>query len=315
MENMNVSNEDLCPADDMRSCTDIRAFAQEVCQAVSQKLGGGFQVKLQEVLKNNGVMLQGLALLKEGSNISPTIYLNSLMEAYENHMPMEDIVDRILDVYQRNMPSEDICIDCFRDFEYAKTRICARVINRSRNSALLERIPHRDFLDLCICYYFAYEDAKLGCGSILIYNNHMEMWKCTEEDLFETAYQNTRELFPVEIANMGELLPKIGFDGEGLPEIIPMYVISNQKRTYGAISILYPEVTAQLEELLDEDYYIIPSSVHEVIAIPVSFAAAPKNVIKMIESVNQTHVAKEEVLSDCLYVHEMGSEGVRVVVF
>ena len=56
-------------------CVDIRKFAELVSKVVSEELGDEVQVKLQEVIKNNGVVLQGLVILSGHSNLSPTIIL------------------------------------------------------------------------------------------------------------------------------------------------------------------------------------------------------------------------------------------------
>ena len=76
--------------------TDIRSFAEALSRLVSQKKGEAYQVKLQEVIKNNGILLQGLVILSEDMNVSPTIYLNSLWELYLEGVPLERIVEKIL---------------------------------------------------------------------------------------------------------------------------------------------------------------------------------------------------------------------------
>ncbi len=63
---------------------------------VSESLGERYQVRLQEVQKNNNVRLQGLVILETTQNISPTIYLDDFYEAYQHGFALERIVEKIL---------------------------------------------------------------------------------------------------------------------------------------------------------------------------------------------------------------------------
>ena len=63
---------------------DILEFAEQVTKRVREKLGDRYRVEVHEVRKNNNVKLTGMVILPECLNISPTIYLDSFHEAYEN---------------------------------------------------------------------------------------------------------------------------------------------------------------------------------------------------------------------------------------
>ena len=295
---------------------DIRSFAEMVSRAVSEELGSGCQVKLQEVIKNNGVILQGLVILAKGQNISPTIYLNSFLDAYEAGTPLVGIVTRILEIYQEDLPESDINMDFFREFEEVRPRICYKIINHGRNRGLLERIPHIDFLDLSICFFYAYQNETLGFGSILIYNSQMEMWNCSTETLLKLAQENTRRLFPWKAHDMGALLRqlaecetlgrgKLPEEGEEEPdEECPMRVLTNTRRLHGATCMIYPGLLGALAGEVDENLYILPSSIHEVILVPESAVDDPEVFKDMVREVNATQVEPEEILSDNLYFYK-----------
>lgn len=293
-------------------CMDIRSFAELVSRAVSETVGGQGQVKLQEVIKNNGVILQGLVILTEGKNVSPTIYLNSFLEAYEAGVPLSRIVDRILEIYEKDSPQQSIDMDFFREFEKVRDGICYRLVNRARNKALLDRIPHVDFLDLSICFYYAYRDCVLGAGSILIHNNHLEMWNCGTEMLMKLAQENTPRIFPWEIHGIGEMMEAALQDGASVPasggstgefQDIPIQVLCNAQRVHGAACLIYPEVLGTVADQAQENLYILPSSIHEVLIIAESQADDPAYLREMVRQVNSAHVEPEEILSDSLYFY------------
>lgn len=293
------------------ACTDIRSFAEIVSRAVSEELGEGCQVKLQEVMKNNGVILQGLVILAGTQNLSPTIYLNGFLEAYEAGVPLVRIVERILEIYERDMPGDSVNMDFFREFARVRERICYRVINRERNRVLLEHIPHLDFLDLSICFFYAYEGPVIGAGSILIYNSHMEMWNSSTVELLCLAQENTMRIFPWELQNLGKLLA--GYTRQAESEEIPMQVLSNRQRVHGAACMIYPGVLSMAAQRAKENLYILPSSIHEVLLLPESEAGDVQSIKNMIREVNRTQVEPEEILSDNLYIYRPSENRVEVV--
>lgn len=291
-------------------------FAAKVCAAVGKNLGEGVHTEVREVRKNNGILLHGLLILSEGRTVVPTIYLEYFLEAYESGTSFEEIVGRLLSIYQRDIPRNNVDMDFFRHFEAVKNRICYRLIGRQGNKALLEEIPHVNFLDMAICFYYAYHDEEIGNGNILIYNSHIEMWKTCTEELFKIAQRNTPKLFPWECNGIGEIMAEVvqqnGDNGACVPEDdmisacqeVPMKVLSNRQRVHGAACIFYPGVLEGIAAKEGVNLYIIPSSVHETIILPDNGEGSPEAFKKMIAEVNSTQVAPEEVLSDSLYYYD-----------
>lgn len=300
---------------------DMEVFAKKVCAAVERGLGEGFRTEVREVRKNNGIFLHGLLILSKGQTVAPTIYLEHFLEDYESGLPFEDVVDRLLAVYRRDAPPEKIEMDFFRTFENVRDRICYRLIGRKGNGELLKEIPYIEFLDLAICFYYAYHGEKLGDGTVLIYNSHMEMWETNAMELFGLAGRNTRRLFPWECRELEEILEEDLDSGDGAmtegpmdaPYGIPMKVLTNRKRTHGAACILYPGVLDKMARRIGSDFFILPSSLHEVILLPDKGNEDSEVLKGIIREVNSTQVAPEEVLSDTLYRYDRAEKRVLMV--
>lgn len=308
---------------------EIREFAEKVQKAVALVLGEDYKVKLQEVRKNNGVFLQGLIILKKKQNVSPTIYLQPFWEAYEEGVTLLEVVTRILQIYREDVPRDNIDMTFFKDFEKVKDRICYRLIHAERNKVLLEGIPYVPFLDLAICFYYAYEGEVLGSGSILIHNSHMSMWKTNIAELMCLAQRNTPRLFPWECGSMDltvrelkqelalneEICRGILEDRENIKykEELPLYIVTNKQKIHGAACILYPNLLAGIGEGMNANFYILPSSVHEVILLTDSGSESTSQLREMIAEVNRTQVEPEEVLSDSLYYFDRREKQVKIV--
>jgi len=304
---------------------ELKDFAVKVCHAVEGGLGKDYHVELQEVKKNNGVILHGLLIKNQVKNIVPTIYLETFWEAYESGIAFSEIVRRLIAIYRENVPDEGVDMGFFRSFDRVKDRICYRLVGRKENEELLEDIPYIEFLDLAICFYYAYQEENLGEGSILVHNFHMEMWKTCTAELLKLAQNNTPRLFPWECVSLEEILSEIAgedvcegrrgedsCDGGYLPEE-SIFVLSNTKKVQGAVCMIYPEVLEKIAGEYRRNIYILPSSVHEVLLLADTGSEREEALKRMIAEVNNTQVAPEEVLSDNLYCYDYTEKRVKII--
>lgn len=294
---------------------EINEFAQKVRRAVERELGEKYRIELKKVQKNNGVMLHGLLILSAERNVVPTIYLETFHAAYEDGVTFGDVLDRILAIYREETPAGNIDMDFFGSFDRVRDRICYRLIRKQHNEELLRDIPYVDFLDLAICFYYAYSGRTLGEGTILIHDSHMEQWNVKVKDLMRHAAENTPRLFPGILMPMREVLEEmLEFHEEcRTEEEIPLNVLTNSKRSHGASCILYPGLLERIAERNGKNFYIIPSSIHEVLILEETGAEEPAEMRDMIREVNREHVATEEVLSDNLYYYDLSSKSVKII--
>lgn len=300
---------------------EMLVFATKVQHAVREALGEEYRVELKEVRKNNGVILQGLVIRRGEDNIMPTIYLNSFLAAYEQGITFADIIRKIVSVYRDDAVGKEIDISFFCDFEKVKDRICFRLVNKEKNKELLEMAPFIPILDLAACFYYACEEGGVINGVIPVYHSHLEAWGVTDRELFECAVKNTPKLFPCEIMPMKSALremlqelEEMGEDiGQKLEQIIPMMILTNSRKTYGACCIMYPKVLERLAGSVGGDYYLIPSSVHEFILLPLSQGRSAEELKEMIAEVNSSEIPPEDVLSDSLYLYSCKERCVKIL--
>lgn len=290
----------------------MREFAEKVCTAVTEELGVGYKAEVGKVRKNNGVFLYGLQITDGKQDATPVIYLEPFWEGYKSGALFVDVIRGLVDVYRESMPKGDINMEFYRHYEMVKDRICYRLVGRKENEALLKDIPHTEFLDLAVCFYYALDFDKegLGEGSILVRNAHMEAWGVSMEELFRQAQSNTPRIFPWEYIPLEKIMAGImqeegeEFIPEDLSREVPMKVLSNSRRMYGAACMLYPGVLAGIAAKEKSNLYIIPSSLHELILLPDDGVVVAEELKKMIFEVNRTQVIPEDVLSDSLYYYD-----------
>lgn len=275
-------------------------FLEELKKRVEEKLGSDMHIKTQRVRKNNNVVYLGLILHKKGCNIAPTLYVNSLYEEYQRGAAPEDLAEYVAESYRQGAIKTDITMDYFMDFEKVKGRIAYRLINAGMNEELLKDIPHILYLDWAICFYYAFYHETIGHGMILIHNSHMDMWKTNHEELMKLAAENTQRIFPPLLMSMGELFEDI------CPKQVEskLYVLSNEQKCNGAVALLYPGMLQKAAELLGGDFFVLPSSIHEVLLLKRQEYDDTDILLDMIREANSNHVTKEELLSYHLYYYD-----------
>lgn len=315
-------------------------FLQDVKEIVSEKVneryGNGYVVTIQKVLKNNNQSKEAILISSSKADVTPTIYLMDYYCDYKNGKTIDVIANDIIGVYEKSRLDDDVNVELFKDFDSVKDRIVFKLINTNSNRRLLERVPHRTFMDLSVVCFCILDNKMLGKATALIHNSHVLLWGISEEELFELAFRNTPNIMKPVIKSMREVLSEIltynlmeevgivkderdmelseetvvyksKADNildriDGMQNEINMYVLTNSIKLYGASCIAYRECLKEFaNEHNTEEVYIIPSSVHEVILIPNIGYMNPKEINDMIEQINNTEVEATDVLSNHIY--------------
>lgn len=293
---------------------NYQEFVGSVTGFLRESLPYGTEFNLIPLEKNNGVILEGLTVRKEGERAAPAIYLDSYYQEYLAGHPLREIQETILSCCEDNSFSEHFDTDFFMDYRKVKPTVVYKLVNYEKNKKLLERIPHVPFLNLAVVFYCLLTDTPAGNATVLIHNSHMEYWKITCCELYQDAKENTPRLLPAEVKSMAQVLTELS-EGLNSPEEdeLPMYVLTNSKKALGAASILYEGILMHCAKWLNSSYYILPSSIHEVILIPEKAVPDERELSVMVREINRTQVLKTEVLSDQIYFYSFESGQISII--
>lgn len=289
----------------MRNNLNYEEFLDAIVEWVSGYYEGKAEVSLHSVFKNNSIKLDGITVMTEGCNISPTIYLNQFFDRYRDGQSFESICEDVICVYEQNRWESNLDTSFFRDFRRVSERIVFKLISYERNEEMLKDVPHKRILDLAIVYYYMLDAGQFENGTILIHESHMEYWDTSLEELDRIAKENASRILEASIRGITQILKPlmpVCFEEE---EDERMFVISNRNSLFGAACILYPDVLKEFAIAKETDLYLLPSSVHEMIMIPVSPEVDVDCLKDMVKEVNATEVCDEEILSDCVYYYSV----------
>lgn len=285
---------------------DYMQFVNEMETKVQEYAGQRTKVCVHMTVKNNGRERTGLMLVQEGINISPTIYLEEYYEQFQHGNSPEQIAGKILALYKEVRFQDSWEGRFVQSYQNVRDTVVCRLINREKNRKLLEDTPYLSFLDLAIVCYVLIDLNPQGTAVMLVKEEHLKLWNVTAEQLFESAQANSERLFPAEFAGMKDVIADmIQLDISELEKEDGMYVLSNRQRSYGAVCMTYDGVMERIATELRENFFVIPSSVHEVIVIPESMAPEKFEIEEIVAEINETQVEEEEVLSDRVYYYSI----------
>jgi hypothetical protein len=279
-------------------------FKEQILERVEVEIGGRAVIK--PVHKNNGLNMDGLIIMSEESNLSPTIYLNGYYERYREIMDEPDALDStwhsIKESYYQHLPVCSFDADSFLDYEKVRGNLKIKLVNYKKNEELLEDVVFVPFLDLAGVVIVNVTMGKGTEGTITVSKSHMVAWGKSEEDLLNDAMENMKDDFIIK--PMEEVLKYRIADTSGL-EKIPMYVLYNNKGLLGAGLMMVTNVLREAADMMKcDNIVIIPSSIHEVMLVCYEEEKTDlAELTEIIREVNESSLAEEEILSDHPYLY------------
>lgn len=284
---------------------NYQQFVVTMKEKVESLLDTSISVTIHTTLKNNGRERTGLTISTPQTKIAPTIYLEEFYQHYEADS-LDEISELIVSLYQKANIDHEWNLDNIKDFSVMKSKIVPRLIHAEKNKTYLQSVPHILYLDFAITFYILLESSDTDSATIPITNELMNIWQTNVHDLHSFAMHNTLFLLPASFLPMKEMVEKLIGPCHNQDFVFgeSLYVLTNQLGSFGAACILYPDILIQIAGQLGESYYILPSSIHEVIILPKSQAPTLRDLNDMVLEINETQVQFEEVLSDHAYYYD-----------
>ena len=279
---------------------------KKLFENVQQILGEGYTIRIESIPKNNGIVLTAFLIREEGNSIVPVVYIDSVLEQIDLGMigireAAEEVVKKFKEYYSEQYERHLSGLTNERILQNAEYR----VINYEANQEQLAGMPHKRFLDLAAVYQIVLDEGEYGKVCIVADWQLLHRFSVSAEELDGVAERNTKEKgFCVQ--PMAEVLDEAaGIERQEKNNHNPwmLWVLSRNDKLYGASVLLYDSYFESLAQELDSDLYILPSSIHEVIALPViqESEGSVERLRQMVREINVLEVPKEEVLGENIY--------------
>ena len=261
-----------------------------------------YDVEVTKVNKINET-LDALCLIDRSKkvNTSPVVYIDNMYSYYKSCTNIDMTLQKTADIIMEgfNMVTDKYVYD-----KNIKDNIVLVLINAQANKELLKTIPHIRFLDLAFVFRWIITKNEYGFSGSIVNNSLLKTIDLDTDELFELAKTNTRKLLPLKVVTLKNALkamnaPKYLLDNT--PEY-PVFVLSNIYCVEGAAYIAFDDILSEIRNKLNENFYILPSSINEALIIPESFVT-PQFAKEMVRDVNSTVVTQTDKLSDNIYFY------------
>lgn len=291
---------------------NYKQFIEKTIQNIKQILTSEYGIEVESIkpglFHKNNMDLMGITIKEVDNIVAPTIYMDSYYQDYQEGVSLDDIAASISSSVSMafNMKPE---LPIFT-VEEAKKHITLTLINEEKNKKMLMEVPHfrvggADSDVVAIPRWYISDDASF------VVNNDVASQLClTPDEIIKIGVENINAQ-EFQVLSMKDLLMEMVVK-DGIPLSMvedmfssdlsnpPMIVVTNVRKLQGASAILSSQALKRVEEIIGGEYYILPSSIHEAIAVPVKDLNV-EELKQMVREINMTEVKPEDVLSDNVF--------------
>ena len=270
--------------------------------AVKDKMGAGYTVEAQEMEKDNGVERTAVAITGPAGMVSSVVYIDGMeADIRAGAIDIQDAAGLIVQVHQDSGYDEVADTIQHLDKEYILQNVICQMVWREKYVHRLQDMPHEDVLDLSVIYRVYLGGGGDVAVSIAVTYPFCRTYGIDGGELRRCAERNTEGK-----GSLTRSVASILAEAIGIPEmedgpIPPLWVLCTQTGSYGASVLLYKEPFDRLAERYGSDLYVIPSSIHEVLAVPTRGLEPEERAGPSLDD-NGVTAARDSISGDGVYV-------------
>ena len=297
-----------------RKDMDYETFKMKLSQDIYQTLcDSGMEnvtMRFQNIEKLNQ-NYESLTVIPENGVFGATLNLETAFAEYNRNGDYKNVLDKSVDVVLAGidrMPAVDL--ENLLNYEAMKKTLAIDIISAERNEILLQKVTHELMEDMAAVYRFVLNNSEAGLETVLVTKDMLNNMGITEEQLMSDAKEIAPKIRPVVIQGMNEVMKeKMGeeeFEKIDLPneENEILFLASVPDGICGAGVLAYPNFMEQAADIIGGDFFILPSSIHEVLLVPDDGSWSARALKTLVENVNETEVRPEEKLTDSVYHYD-----------
>lgn len=262
-------------------------------------------VEVQVMSYINGEKREGLAMPDlNPSGVSPVVRLSNLYKGHQEGIPDEELAASVTAVFIAHKDMSFNTKELF-DYETMKSHLRIRVSGVESNEEWIkEKIceVEGDFIHSC---YLDFPHGEEGHTTINVDKRYAEVWNVSETQVMEDARKGSM-IFQVEMTSMYDVLnDMMDRDTEGIlrqlelmPGEMEMFILHEKGSPYGASVIARQDILEAVGEVLQDNYYVFPASINEVIILPAKYGDQIKNLGALVREINEKGVPLQDKLSD-----------------
>lgn len=285
----------------------FKNIVEEVGNIFPPEIRSTLDISVREVVKHNDTVLHGLTITRPDDIASPMMYLEDCIPEFEKGKSIQEIAVNVvagyLDAVEQTPDIEMISTE----FEDIREKLVLELADANLNRERLKNGIYKSMGNgMVVIPYVTVKEGPDGTCRFMITKEMARAEGYDLTELFKAAMENTVRNHEPKLEGM---LSKVMFpmlEGDELNPMsrdfcIPednMYVLSNESGHLGAVVMYYPDMQKRIGELVGMNYYVIPSSTHEVIIVPDKGEIGHRELVDMLKGANESVVEPKDRLSD-----------------
>lgn len=240
-----------------------------------------------------------------------SVHVDELYTAYQDGVKLNAIINYISNdvLHAKNISIYDKT-KTLMNYDTAKSRLFVRLLNCDRNADVLKNVVHKTLGDIALTVCAIVDDNREDLISTKILKFMVKKWGKTETDIFNEALENTYRATPPRIYKWEEMIFNREYTGDSFMESCDEDVISKDAmgnclsttiKTNGAVAVFLPGVAEHLAELLNSDFYMVFTSIHEVMIHSVKSGVDPKDLKLVLRDTLREVTPSSDYLTEKIY--------------
>jgi len=240
----------------------LKQFVRDL-QRELEKEFGRMVVEENHIRKLQLSSYHGITVRQEHGVIGISIDVFPLFLDYQGQKNYQEVLDEGISRVKEGLHNQKYIGKVhFGDYQKMKKKLLVRLVPTRENQEVLDDIVHREIEDLSMVYCFRLEEVDDVNYTMFLTKEMLNQYGVSEEQIHQDAMRYAQKNAPAQIRSIYDVLGLDIDDSEKL-----MYVVGVNREMYGAAALFYPGILERIAQLLEGDFYILPSSIHEVIVI------------------------------------------------
>lgn len=274
-------------------------------QATQGPFTSQFQVNVKDVGKTNGMSYRGIEIADQQSGMGVTINMDQHYKMYLDGKSLDEIADMVrhqaFNAFE-NKPEVDV--SRVKDYESLCSNVMMEAVSREKNAEYLQNVPHFDMADLSIIYRVNVSgNREHGLGVVTVDNRLLDSMGISQDQFQKDILDRALNGEPPILRSLTEVMGGV-FGIDASEPDGGLFLATNSEALYGASVIAIPGFLDQAAEKLGGSFYILPSSIHEVLLLRNDQEMDVREMEDMVQNVNESIVSPEEQLSDRVYHYD-----------
>lgn len=287
---------------------NFNEFVKEIQNNIKDYLPKDYQdaeISIEDFQKLNKTCT-GIQTVRPGEDMGIVINLDYFCGMYLYSVcDLKEILQEIADLVINSPTPENL--EWVTNYDKIKERLFIRVSSAETNKEIFKTAPHQLIEDLVITVHVAVLIDEDQCQSILVEDKLLEAYGISKEQLFADAMSNSPKLLPSDVKTINAAIEDTWPEKIITDDIIgnpPMYVVSNTQGINGASVIFYPHFMEKMGSLLKSDFFLLPSSIHEMILVPDDGIVNADILYTLVQEVSTNRVEMADRLTNNVYHYD-----------